>query len=63
MALPSLIRDPTFADMPHVYRRHMVAMAFPPAQAQSPRPLEERLLRALSREDAKRLKAARASFK
>ena len=49
--------------MPKAYRMKMVSMQFNPVAAERTIPYDENLLNLLAKEDVKRLKAARSSFK
>lgn len=49
--------------MPKDYRLKMVAMQFIKSANEKPMPFDAQLLELLTREDIKRLKAARSSFK
>ena len=49
--------------MPKEYRFKMVSMQFRPQLEEKALPFDEVLLSSMSREDVKRLKAARSSFK
>ena len=49
--------------MPKSYRLKMVSMKFPVTKAEKALPFDENLLNEMNREDVKRLKAARSSFK
>lgn len=49
--------------MPKDYRLKMVAMQFTKSADEKPMPFNDELLELLTREDVKRLKAARSSFK
>ena len=50
-------------DMPRPYRFKMVSMQFPPVKSERAIPFDENTLNIMSRDDVKRLKAARSSFK
>ena len=49
--------------MPKRYRFKMVSMIFPPQKEEKSLPFDENLLNQMRRDDVKRLKAARSSFK
>ena len=50
-------------DMPKSYRFRMVAMKFPSFPEDEPLPFDEELLSKLSKDDKRRLKNARSSYK